>query len=165
MINHLLLKGLLLIMNKTIKQMADMMEINKLRIYRFIDKNNIKSSETINGAKTYDNDAQQLIYKNFNYISDDHMKKCDNTNDKTIIEDKNEFIKFIKDEVEEKNNQIENLQKMLDQQQQLSLQDKNTISEQKQKLKSMQLLIDTAYDKDNDNKKDNSKNHWWKFWM
>ncbi|TPR37598.1 hypothetical protein [Apilactobacillus micheneri] len=154
-------------MNKTIKQMADIMGINKLRIYRFIDKNDIKSSKTINGAKTYDKTAQTLIYNNFGYQNDDYIKGSDNKADKNIIEEKNEFIKFIKDEVEEKNNQIDNLQKMLDQQQQLSLQDKNTISEQKQKLKSMQLMIDYNDNNDDktDNKNDNLKKHWWKFWI
>ncbi|WP_140936533.1 hypothetical protein [Apilactobacillus micheneri] len=147
-------------MNKTIKQMADIMGINKLRIYRFIDKKDIKSSIVTNGAKTYDKTAQKLIYKNFGYENNDYKKNSDNNDDKRTIEEKNEFIKFIKDEIEEKNTQIDNLQKMLDQQQQLSLKDKNTISEQKQKLKSMQLMIDTTYD----NKNDNVKNHWWKFW-
>lgn len=154
-------------MNKTIRQMADIMGINKLRIYRFIDKNNIKSSKTINGTKTYDKTAQKLIYNNFGYQNDDYIKDSDNNIDKNLIEEKDEFIRFIKDEVEEKNNQIDNLQKMLDQQQQLSLQDKQTISEQKQKLKSMQLMIDSNDDNNDDktdNKNDNLKKHWWKFW-
>ncbi|TPR15885.1 hypothetical protein [Apilactobacillus timberlakei] len=146
-------------MNKTIKQMADFMGINKLRIYRFIDKSDIESSKVINGAKTYDKSAQKLIYKHFGYIDNYYNKDNDNKSDN--IKGKDELIKFIKDEIEEKNKQIDNLQKILDQQQQLSLQDKNTISEQKQKLKSMQLMIDTTYD----NKNDNSKNHWWKFWI
>ncbi|TPR47071.1 hypothetical protein DY125_07475 [Apilactobacillus micheneri] len=145
-----------MIMDKTIKKMSQEMGINKLRIYRFIDKNNIKSSKLINGAKAYDKASQELIYNNFVHNYNKENNHYDN------LHDNDEAIAFIKNEIEEKNKQIDNLQRMLDQQQQLSLQDKQTISEQKEKLKA--LIDSKSKDNTNDNKNEKRNDHWWHFW-
>ena len=52
-------------MEKTIKQIADSLNLDKQKVYRFIKKNNISESHQKNGTKYYNDSSQVLIFKHF----------------------------------------------------------------------------------------------------
>jgi len=56
---------------KTIKQIADALEVDKQRVYRYIKKNHINEAHHKNGVMYYDDKAQTLIQ---NYFSEDKIE-------------------------------------------------------------------------------------------
>lgn len=106
-------------MNKTLKQIADELGIDKQRVYRFVKKNNITEvhQEVHQGtsAKLYDEVAQEQIIQAFSK-SDEHQEVHRETHQNHINDAM--FDALLK-QLEEKDRQIEKLQKALDQAQHL----------------------------------------------
>lgn len=115
---------------KSTKQIADILGVSKMTVYRFIKSNNITETSQKGRTLLYDDAAVTLILKGLS----DKKDKPDVTSDDTSKFKKEYVIKleemntFLKKEIEDKNNQIESLQTILNQQQQLLLyeQQKNT---------------------------------------
>lgn len=100
-------------MEKTIKQIADSLNLDKQKVYRFIKKNNISESHQKNGTKYYNDSSQTLIFKHF---------KKENTSKKSHQSASfDTVISILQEELNVKNKQIEELQNLLNQQQQLQL--------------------------------------------
>lgn len=113
-------------MEKTIKQIADSLSLDKQKVYRFIKKNNISESHQKNGTKYYNDSSQTLIFK--------HFKKETTSKESHQSTSFDTVISILQEELNVKNKQIEELQNLLNQQQQLQLMEQ----------KKMHLLLDEA---------------------
>lgn len=124
-------------MSKTIKQIADELGISKQKVYRFIKKEHINESHQENNVMYYDDTAQNLINNYFTKkecINESHQNHINETVNDTLIE-------MLKKELENKNKQISELQKLLDQQQQLQLQQQKSIPVMTEKLSLWNKII------------------------
>lgn len=147
--------------DKTLKQLADELGVDKQKIYRFVKKIDIPASSEVKQTKYYDETAQKLIKAQFNRITtsnercgEAHQKAHQKTGESLILEQlikelevKNKQIKDQNDQLIAKDKQLENLQKLLDQEQQLHF-------ATQQKLKLLEAP------------KENSevKKKWWPLW-
>jgi len=117
-------------MEKSTKEIADYLHLDKQTIYRFIKKNNLIESHQKNGTKYYSEAHQTFINKHFS-----KKNTSRSTSKKEHEHDSNDsMISILKEELIMKNKQIEELQKLLSQQQQLQLMEQ----------KKMHLLLDEA---------------------
>ena len=135
---------------KTIKQIADELGIDKQKVYRFVKKNHINEvhHEALqkNDVKYYDEVAESLIKSAF-LKSEVHHEALQTTSNDAVIDVLLKQSEMLQKELEIKNRQIEELtkmladnQKLLDQAQQL-----HALSEKKI------LLLEES----------NQKKHWW----
>lgn len=141
--------------NKTMKQIAEELHIDKQRVYRFIKKNRINEAYQKNGAKYYDEVAQKLIKQGFEKdeshreAHQNRFKSASNEAADTVTE---KLIEMLEKELEEKNQQIKELNKLLDQQQQLNMktmQELDVVREEKK------LLLESKAEEE-------EKKPWWK---
>ena len=135
---------------KTIKQIADELGIDKQKVYRFVKKNHInevhREALQKNDVKHYDEVAESLIKSAF-LESEAHHEALQTTSNDAVIDVLLKQSEMLQKELEIKNRQIEELtkmladnQKLLDQAQQL-----HALSEKKI------LLLEES----------NQKKHWW----
>ena len=115
-------------MNKTIKQIADELQIDKQKVYRYIKSHHISEAhhEAHQKGKTkyYDEVAQEQIKKAFaikNESKRSTSKSTSKVHHEAVNEALNETIKLLQNELVMKNQQIENLHTLLDQEQKLRL--------------------------------------------
>lgn len=97
--------------NKTLKQIADELGVDKQRVYRFVKKNHISEAHQSASTKLYDEAAQKLIFEAFSKDETHHEAHQKHINDAVV----DTLLK----QLEEKDKQIEQLLKALDQAQQL----------------------------------------------
>ena len=134
-------------MNKTTKQIADELQVSKQQVYRFIKKNCIKEALQQNGTMYYDETAQELIKQGFKQneahheaVHETHQKHFGSTSTAAGHHDLNtELIEMLKQQLEVKDQQIAELNKALDQQQQLNM---KTLGELEQVRGENQLLLE-----------------------
>jgi len=148
----------------TVKELSDLLEVNKTQVYRYINRLELKSEKMINGAKVYSQSDFQKLAESLgvNYHTFSDFNKNDNTREnkdnigettstdyyykailnekEMIISAKNETIKIQQAQLDTQKQEIDKLLTLLDQEQQLNL-------------SKTQLLVET-----NTNKK------WWQFW-
>lgn len=138
-------------MAKTIKQIADELNVNKQRVYRYIKKNHITEAHQKNGVMYYDENAQKQIISYFKRVELENI-----TSEKSLASASFDVIlkqsEMLKNELEAKNEQIAQLQKLLDQQQQLNAMtaQKLEMLEQKEAAKVLPP--------------ENKEKLWWQFW-
>lgn len=115
-------------MEKTIKQIADDLQIDKQKVYRYIKAHHI--SEVLhephqkNNVKYYDEAAQTQIKKAFAEKSESHQttsKSTSKVHHEAVNDALVDTVKMLQNELKIKNEQIENLHKLLDQEQKLRL--------------------------------------------
>ena len=115
---------------KSTKQIADILGVSKMTVYRFIKSNNITETSQDGRTLLYDDTSVNLIVKGLSDKTDVTDVTPDDTSDfkEDYVIKLEEMNVFLKKEIEDKNNQIESLQTILNQQQQLLLyeQQKNT---------------------------------------
>ncbi|MEQ7276320.1 hypothetical protein ABQE19_12805 [Enterococcus thailandicus] len=115
---------------KSTKQIADILGVSKMTVYRFIKSNNITETSQDGRTLLYDDTSVNLILKGLSDKTDVTDVTPDDTSDfkEDYVIKLEEMNVFLKKEIEDKNNQIESLQTILNQQQQLLLyeQQKNT---------------------------------------
>ncbi|MCK8612232.1 helix-turn-helix domain-containing protein [Apilactobacillus nanyangensis] len=135
-------------MNKTIREIADDLNISKQRVYRYIERNNIKEIKTDKNAKYYDDAAQKIIINHFGDASDNGSNSDAAAEANQLKED---IIKRQDDEINRLAKQVENLQRIIDtqakqfdQQQQLELESIRTFQDNKL------ISSDTSKDAKND---------------
>lgn len=124
-------------MNKTLKEIADELGIDKQKVYRYVKKNHINEVFQSASAKQYDEVAQKQIINHFskqNHINETHQNNINDVVYDTLLK-----------QLEIKDRQIEELQKILNQEQQL-----NAIAQQK-----LQLLEQKQEEQP-------KKKRWWK---
>lgn len=155
---------------KTIKELADELGINKLRIYRFIDKRKIPESKIINTTKHYDLEAQQIIMAHFDKADNDKADNDKADNDK-VLREKEARINFLEKEIDIKNSQISQIQNLLDQQQRLALQDKKLLDEYKSEINDLKALKMPSEDTKEEQAPNQSQEEpqevpkkWWQIW-
>ncbi|MBP3469449.1 MAG: hypothetical protein J6K26_08025 [Lachnospiraceae bacterium] len=117
-------------MEKTMKQLADELGVNKQRVYRYIKKNCINEAHQDKGVKYYDEAAQTIIkqgFLNIEPLQESTSKSTSDTLNETVIEVLKKQTEILQKELEIKNQQISELnarlaesQRLLDQQQQLT---------------------------------------------
>lgn len=155
---------------KTIKQLADELGVDKQKVYRYIKKNHIKevNQECIseasqkNGVKYYDEVAEILIKQGFsNNIASDKVHQ--NYINDTVVDSLLKQIETLRNELDVKNEQIKEKDKQisdtlraLDQAQQLQ-----AMAESKVKLLEEKVL-EPAPESEPEQEKEKKK--WWKFW-
>ena len=115
---------------KSTKQIADILGVSKMTVYRFIKSNNITETSQDGRTLLYDDTSVNLIIKGLSDktgVTDVTPNDTSNFKEDYVIK-LEEMNVFLKKEIEDKNNQIESLQTILNQQQQLLLyeQQKNT---------------------------------------
>ncbi|MBZ3655279.1 hypothetical protein ABQD64_13595 [Vagococcus fluvialis] len=115
---------------KSTKQIADILGVSKMTVYRFIKSNNITETSQDGRTLLYDDTSVNLILKGLSDKTDVTDVTSNDTSDfkEDYVIKLEEMNVFLKKEIEDKNNQIESLQTILNQQQQLLLyeQQKNT---------------------------------------
>lgn len=115
-------------MNKTIKQIADELQVDKQKVYRYIKSHHIneahREAHQKNNVKYYDEAAQTQIRKAFETKSTSKRstsKSTSKVHHEAVNEALNDTIKLLQNELAMKNQQIENLHTLLDQEQKLRL--------------------------------------------
>lgn len=103
-------------MNKTIKQIADELQLPKQRVYRYIKSNHIKEAHQENGVMYYDETAEMAIKYAFlkKSVSDEASETHQNNayiNDTAF----QAVVDVLKEQLSAKDRQIEQLQRTVDQ--------------------------------------------------
>lgn len=148
-------------MNKTVPEIADILKINKLRIYRYIKKESIDPVKTVKGVQYFSDTAQDTIIKHFESLDDTASDTADTSNDTIDTADidalKDDIIKRQDDEIKRLTKQLDGLQrtvemqaKQFDQQQQLELEGIRTFKKN--------MMIDTEYHPDTESDIHNTSN-------
>lgn len=109
-------------MNKTLKQIADELGVDKQKIYRFVKKHGIEavhqeSASEAHQAKQYDEAAQTLIKQAFSQ-NEPHQESTSEVHQNHISET---VIDALLKQLDEKDKQIDQLQQLLNQEQKLRL--------------------------------------------
>jgi len=137
-------------MNKSIREIAEELNVDKQKVYRFIKKNHINEVHQnhikTTSVKQYDEAVQkqikQGIFKNEAHQKSHHEAHQNHIND-VVLDVVLKQSEMLKKELEEKNKQINELQKLLDQEQQLRMAEHQRV---------LQL----------EEKNDSKKKFWWK---
>lgn len=141
---------------KNIKEIADILGVSKMTVYRFIKTSNISESAVEGRTMLYDDTSVSAIIKAFYDKKDATHDTIDDTSDyaQEYLKKLEEMNAFFKKEIEDKkqqlkakDEQIERLQIILDQQQQLLLYEQ----------KKSTLLIE-------ENISISKKRSWWTWW-
>lgn len=129
--------------DKTLKQIAEELNIPKQRLYRFVTSNHINESHQEGKTKWYDDAAQERIKANFFHneshqhdASESHQTASDSYQYDAII-------KTLTEQLQAKDEQIRQLQKLLDQEQQLRM------------VEGRMLTMSES---------DHTEKKWWQFW-
>lgn len=140
-------------MDKTVPELAEELDINKLRIYRYIKKNNIKPVRTDKNVQYFNEETSNAILSHFQDVSgsrvsqDTESDTKSDTTENALIELKDNIINRQDREIKQLYKQVESLQrtidqqnKQFDQQQQLELESIRTFKKN--------MMIDTEYHPD-----------------
>lgn len=164
-------------MERTVKEMADAVNVSLSRMYRYIEKNKIEPVNKSEKTKKYNEDAQSTIFQYFTGTDDIHIKNnskenenSENTDKTTANKTENELIELLKQEITNKNNEITTLHRLLDQQQQLDLANTKLISQYRDDDKKENENSDNQYSQDSGKSENNTKDNkqqsksWWHLW-
>lgn len=160
-------------MNLKVSEIADMTGISRNKIYRFIYENKL---DFVHGTKPkqYDEHVQSLIKQHF--VKNDEQKMNNNEQNKqnqtdvnnnkqnqTKMNNNEQLVNTLIKQLTEKDEQIKQLGKLLEHQQELTLNDKKTIETQSKKIE--QLTVHENVHEQNQTKmnKSQTKKHFWDF--
>lgn len=132
----------------TIKQLSDEIGVDKQKVYRYIKKNHINEAHQKSGVMYYDEAVQKQIKQALsqNEVHQDHINEAhQNHINEAVIDTLLKQSEMLKNELEAKNKQIAEMQKLLDQEQQLRMAEHQKI-----------LLLEQQ-------EEETQKKHWWKF--
>ena len=111
----------------TMKQIANLIGIDKTKVWRFIRDNNIHEYSKNGRALLFNGQQKARIIKGIK--SSDVHSMNERKNDSNLSD--KELISVLKNELEQKNKEIDKFQKLLDQQQQLNLSSQKLLENQK----------------------------------
>ena len=113
-------------MEKTLKEIADDLKIDKQKIYRFVKKNHINEVYQKRSVMYYDEVAQTLIKTAFadkDYINKSHHNRNDDVVNDAFLKQ----LELLRNQLSEKDRQIAELHKIIDQEQQLNARNQQKI--------------------------------------
>lgn len=145
---------------KTTKQIADDIGVSKQRIYRYIKKHHIKESQQENGVMYYDDVAENLIKQAFSEM-DEHQGSTSEAHQEHINDT---LIDILREELERKDKQISELQKIIVKQQNTIDELNGTIRgalENTTKNQLAETIVEGKLLLDGDG---SSSKKWWQFW-
>lgn len=128
----------------TIKQLSDEIGVDKQKVYRYIKKNHINEAHQENGVMYYDETVQMQIKQALSQ-NEAHHEAYQNHINEAVIDTLLKQSEMLKNELEAKNRQIAEMQKLLDQEQQLRMAEHQRV-----------LLLEQQ-------EEEPQKKHWWKF--
>lgn len=132
-------------MEKTLKEIADELKIDKQRVYRFVKKNHIKETYQKQSVMYYDETAQELIKSALtekDHINDAHQNHINDTVNDALLKQ----LEVLQNQLTEKDKQIADLHKLIDQEQQLNARNQQKI-ELLENSKS-ELLLELAQERE-----------------
>lgn len=132
-------------MAKTIKQIADELGVSKTSVRKKIDNLGLRSSLRLNGNQFAINEEQEKLIKSA--FSEVKAQTKSETKTQTESETVSTLVSILQEELARKDEQITNLQKLLDQEQQLHMHTK----QQLQLLEQKEPIVEEP------------KKKWWKF--
>ena len=135
-------------MGKTIKQIADELGVSKTSVRKKIDNLGLRSSLQSNGNQFSINEEQEELIKTA--FKGNKPQTKSETKTQTESETVSSLISILQEELARKDAQIENLQKLLDQEQQLHMHTK----QQLQLLEQKEDIIEEP---------EPTKKKWWQF--
>ncbi len=148
-------------MEKTIKQIADELNIDKQRVYRYIKRNCISEAHQKNGVMYYDEAVERRIKQEF-LQGEVHQRSASRStsNDalEAVIEVLREQTEMLKKELDEKNKQIDSLNAAL-----LASQESLRASQMLQANAEQKLLQLEKKDIEAEVEESVKKKHWWQF--
>ncbi|WP_455390313.1 hypothetical protein [Lactiplantibacillus pentosus] len=100
-----------------ISEIADIAKVNKTKVWRYIRDNNISERSMKGNAKLYSEHTKDVIIKAFSSESVHLATETKADTSRILLEQ----IDILKGELERKNDQLDKMQSLLDQQQQLNL--------------------------------------------
>ncbi|WP_076669759.1 hypothetical protein [Lactiplantibacillus plantarum] len=100
-----------------ISEIADITKVNKTKVWRYIRDNNISERSMKGNAKLYSEHTKDVIIKAFSNDSIHFATETKADTSRILLEQ----IEILKGELERKNDQLDKMQSLLDQQQQLNL--------------------------------------------
>ncbi|WP_436646709.1 hypothetical protein [Lactiplantibacillus plantarum] len=100
-----------------ISEIADIAKVNKTKVWRYIRDNNISERSMKGNAKLYSEHTKDVIIKAFSNESVHLATEAKADTSRILLEQ----IGILKGELERKNDQLDKMQSLLDQQQQLNL--------------------------------------------
>ena len=153
-------------MEKTVKEIADELGVSKQRVMYHVKKLSTKEYQKKDNTIYINEVGQRAIKSKFEDLTDD--KQTDKKNENLV--DK-EYINTLKEQLNKKDIQLEKAQKLLDQQQQLTLQ----ANKQIEKLQEQLQLTYTEEAPENDSttlseatetidKQIDTEKKWWQLW-
>lgn len=134
---------------KTLKQIADEIGIDKQKVYRFVKKNCINEVHQKNGVMYYDEVAESKIKQGF-ASKEVHQESASS---EAVIDVLLKQSETLQKELDIKNQQIANLQKLLDQEQQLRM-----VTEQKL------LLLEEKQEEEQNQQPEEKQSFWSRLW-
>lgn len=99
-------------MGKTIKQIADELNIDKQRVYRYIKKNHINEAHQKNGVMYYDEAAESLIKQGFfqkSVSNEAHHEAHQNHINEAVVDALRKELEIKNKQIEQLNNQVAQL--------------------------------------------------------
>ena len=125
--------------DKTLKQIADELGIDKQKVYRYVTKNNIKEALQSGQVKLYDETAQKQIKRYFSEKEQHHEAQQNHSND-TVIES---LLRQLETKDKQINKLLESLQ--FEQGKNKELQDKILVLEDKaEQLKEKDEVVEVV---------------------
>ncbi|MCJ2385483.1 hypothetical protein HZI70_15535 [Lactiplantibacillus plantarum] len=100
-----------------ISEIAEIAKVNKTKVWRYIRDNNISERSMKGNAKLYSEHTKDVIIKAFSNDSIHFATETKADTSRILLEQ----IEILKGELERKNDQLDKMQSLLDQQQQLNL--------------------------------------------
>lgn len=158
--------------DKTIKDLAEEFHVSKQAIRKRLSadfRENYVQTVTRNGVKTL-----VVSYKGYLLLKQHFLgsNTTDNQSETVASNDENSIIDFLHEQLQEKDTQLKQMQKLLDQQQQLTLQ----ANQQIEKLQEQLQLTYTEESSENKSttlseetesieKQSKTEKKWWQFWQ
>lgn len=132
-------------MDKTLKQIADELKIDKQKVYRYVKKNHIKEAYQKQSVMYYDDTVQELIKTAFvekECINEAHQEAHQNHINDTVNEALLKQIEVLQNQLTEKDKQISKLHEIIDHEQQLNARNQQMIEDLKNKKSELLLELE-----------------------
>lgn len=158
----------------SITQLAKELKVSRARVYQIIDSLDDNEKPKKKGDRyVLDEEAVKAIR---NYFINTSNKSNDARQDKKDSQDNSQVLRILESQLNEKDKQIEKLQKLVDQSQQLQLQTQKQLETANEKVKQLEqplkndsegVQTDSDINVSEENKRPTDEQpagQWWKFW-
>ena len=120
----------------SITQLAKELKVSRARVYQIIDSlDNREKPKKKDDRYILDEKSINAIR---NYFTKTYIKSSDTRQTKNVSQDNSQVLRILESQLDEKDKQIERLQKLVDQSQQLQLQTQKQLSSANEKVKQLE---------------------------